>query len=264
MTRSTPKVAGGARWLLRPPDPAAKARLFCLPYSGVGASMFAQWPRRIGGIEICPIQLPGRENRIGDQHFGSYEQLAVDLTEALKPWLTVPFAVFGHCSGALPAFETVVRIEELGLPSPKMLFVSGQVAPHDCPFDRLLDLDEDGLRAELSEVIRSRGAVARPALVDAALTVLRNDLAATRGYRRFPPVRLGCGITAIHWDRDAEIERYQLDGWLRYSDTCRMIELSGGHYDVLSAPDSLLRAVSAWGKDEWQVCQPADEEASSP
>ncbi|MFB8280471.1 thioesterase II family protein [Nocardia colli] len=92
--------------------------------------MFTQWPRQIGLAEVCLVQFPGRENRIRDEHFGSYERLAVHLAEELRSLLSTPYAFFGHCSGALPAFETAVRLEELGLPAPEVLVVSGQVAPH--------------------------------------------------------------------------------------------------------------------------------------
>jgi surfactin synthase thioesterase subunit len=221
-------------------------RLFCFPYGGVGASMFAEWPPHIGHAEVCPIQFPGRENRISEGYFGSYQQLATDLCEALRPWLTAPFGFFGHCSGALVAFETVLRLQELELPSPELLVASGQVAPHDCPFDRLLDLDDDGLRAELLDVIRSRGVSAHPALVDVALRVLRDDLDAARQYHRSVPIKIDCPITAVHWDRDVEIDRGQLDGWLRYSDQSQVVVLSGGHYDVLAAPESLISLLSTW------------------
>jgi hypothetical protein len=54
---------GTSRWFLREPSAESGARLFCLPYSGCGASMYRRWPRFLGDIEVCPVQFPGRENR---------------------------------------------------------------------------------------------------------------------------------------------------------------------------------------------------------
>ena len=34
-------------------------------------------------MEICLIQLPGRENRVREPHYGTYEELAVQLAESL-------------------------------------------------------------------------------------------------------------------------------------------------------------------------------------
>ncbi|MFL6115914.1 MAG: thioesterase II family protein [Catenulispora sp.] len=239
-------MSAADRWFLRPPDPAARARLFVFPYAGVGASMVAGWPRRLGAAEVVPLQFPARENRIGEPHFGTYERLADQAVRAVGPWLSTPYAFFGHCSGALPAFETVLRIEEQGLPAPAELFVSGQAAPCDCPFDRLLDLDDDGLREELARVIGERGGTPTPALLDVAWRVLRDDLAATGRYRRADIRVLGCPVTALHWADDAEITRPQVDRWLGYSAASRVVVLPGGHYDVLTAPDPLLQLLSGW------------------
>ncbi|MFB8280470.1 thioesterase II family protein [Nocardia colli] len=114
------------------------------------------------------------------------------------------------------------------------------------PFDRLLDLDDEGLRAELVDVIHSRGGIPYPSLIDISLRVLRADLSATRQYKRDSPITLKCPITVLHWDGDAEIELNQLDGWLNYSERVQIELLSGGHYEVLAAPESLLRLLSKW------------------
>ncbi|MFG2926714.1 thioesterase II family protein [Streptomyces sp. NPDC048305] len=76
-------------------------RIFCLPFSGSGASAFSAWPAAIDDAEICPVQFPSRANRLGHPHYGTYENLAVGLAEALEPLLDRPFALFGHCAGAL-------------------------------------------------------------------------------------------------------------------------------------------------------------------
>lgn len=111
---------------LRPTD--QPARIFCFPFSGSGASAFSAWPAAIDDVEVCPVQFPGRESRMAEPHYGTYESLAAGLVEPLVPLLDRPFAFFGHCAGALPAFETVIRLAERGLPQPDRLFVSGQ--PH--------------------------------------------------------------------------------------------------------------------------------------
>ena len=47
------------------PRPQAALRLFCLPYSGGNASIFAGWADILPAtIEVCPIQLPGHGSRI--------------------------------------------------------------------------------------------------------------------------------------------------------------------------------------------------------
>src|SRR2546421_12668903 len=55
-------------WFVRHrPNDSARLRLFCLPYAGGGASIFRSWPEGLPeSVEVCAIQLPGREARLGE------------------------------------------------------------------------------------------------------------------------------------------------------------------------------------------------------
>jgi surfactin synthase thioesterase subunit len=226
--------------LLRDPSESARARVFTFPYAGVGASMFSQWPRHLGDVEVCPIQLPARENRFREPHFGTYERLAGDIVEPLRPYLDRPFALFGHCAAALPAFELAHRLHTAGMPVPDHLVVSAQVAPHHCPFDRYLDLTDEQLLNEMGGLVRARGGEPDPTVLELMLGVLRQDLESNRAYRRAAPVRLPVHIVALHWDADVEIRREQLDGWSGYSESVSFEVLAGAHFDFLNAPAPLM------------------------
>ncbi|MFD0332529.1 thioesterase II family protein [Streptomyces erythrogriseus] len=82
---SGPTTATASPWFVRPPSPEATARLFCFPFSGSGASAFSAWPAALDDVEVCPVQFPGRENRLAHPHYGTYDNLAAGLTEALSP-----------------------------------------------------------------------------------------------------------------------------------------------------------------------------------
>ncbi|MEU6770348.1 thioesterase domain-containing protein [Streptomyces sp. NPDC046759] len=233
-------------WFVRPQSTDHPARLFCFPYSGAGASAFSAWPAALDDTEVCPVQFPGRENRLAHPHYGTYEDLAAGLVEPLVPLLDRPFAFFGHCAGALPAFETAVLLAERGLPQPDCFFVSGQPAPHDSSRDRMLTMTESELRAELESVVRGRGIEPRPDMVDVGMAVLLQDLAAARAYRRVEPVVMRCPIVVLHWRGDPEVNQEQLEGWRRYSDSVDVRVLDGGHHDFMHAPDDLRRLLTSW------------------
>lgn len=236
-------IASARKWLLRRPSSDSGARLFCFPYSGVGASVFARWPRRIDGAEVCLVQPPGRENRLREEHFGTYGEFADSFVDAVGSALDRPFALFGHCAGALPVFEVARVLAARGLGMPDRLFVSAQVAPHDCPFDRFLELDDAELTAELTELIESLGGIPNPAQLELTLSVLHEDLKATCAYGLPSPVTLPTAITVLNWTGDDELSAGQLAGWRDYSADVRFADLPGGHYDFLSAPDSLLKTI---------------------
>jgi surfactin synthase thioesterase subunit len=241
-----PTSVSAGKWLPRA-SLDLPSRLFCLPYSGVGASMYGQWPDRIADIEVCPVQLPGREGRLREPHFGTYENLAEAVVDGLAPWLDRPFGLFGHCSSALIAFEIVSVLQRRGLPAPARLFVSSQVAPHDGPHGRYLGMTDEQLRAELIEVNRITGQQElEPSVLDLVLEVLRSDVTANRAYRLAGPRRVATAITLIGWSQDEEVDPGLMTGWRAYTDRIRTVVLPGRHHTFLTAP-AALRAELAGG-----------------
>ncbi len=238
--------SGPSRWFVRGPSADHAARLFCFPYSGTGASAFSSWPAAMADVEVCPLQFPGRENRLGEPHYGTYEDLAADLVEALRPRLDRPFAFFGHCAGAVAAYETALRLAELELPAPDCLFVSGQAAPHVATRDRMLAMTDDELRAELAAVVRGRGIEPRPDMIEVGLSVLSRDLAAAGAYRRDDPVAVRSPVVVLHWRDDPEVTLDELQGWHRYSDSVDVRIVEGGHHDFTHAPDELRALLTRW------------------
>lgn len=230
-------------WFLREPSPRARVRLFCIPYSGCGASLYRQWPRYAGDVELCPVQLPGRENRLSEPAYDSYEELADDLAEALFPYLDRPFGFFGHCGSALPGYETTLRLAERGYPTPARLFVSSQVAPHHGPHGRFLSMSDDELAAEVRGLIVRRGGRPLPGLVDLSLSILRTDVAANKRYHKAEPVQVPCPITALGWTEDTEVDHRLVTSWTDCGETTVRL-LEGPHYRFIEAPRALLDVIA--------------------
>ncbi len=94
-------------WVTWPkPSTQARLRLFCFPYAGGGASIFRTWPDDLPPrIEVCPVQLPGRESWLRGPLLTRHEPLIELLVQVLRPHLQLPFAFFGQSLCALIAFE---------------------------------------------------------------------------------------------------------------------------------------------------------------
>src|SRR5262245_49588689 len=94
------------RWLPTRRLPRGGVVLFCFAYAGGGASLFRDWVGALGAsVEVCPVQLPGREARFREPAFTRLAPLVDSLVESLGPHLARPLALFGHSLGALIAFE---------------------------------------------------------------------------------------------------------------------------------------------------------------
>ena len=77
--RSTPWLA------YRRPQTEPRMRLFCFPYAGGGASAYRGWERELpADVEVCLVQLPGRETRLREPPFRRVEPLVEAAAEALR------------------------------------------------------------------------------------------------------------------------------------------------------------------------------------
>ncbi|HZO66934.1 MAG TPA: thioesterase domain-containing protein [Kribbellaceae bacterium] len=233
------------KWLLTQPLPGARARVFLLPYSGCGASMYWRWPAELGGVNFLPVQLPARENRLREPYVDSYEELADLLAEHLEPYLDRPYAFFGHCSSALPAYEASVRVVQRGMAEPTRLFVSSQVAPQDGPYGSFLEMDDEQLGQVLRDLSSGIGnAAPSSGFLDMALGVLRQDLEVNRRYHVPDPAVLPCPISVIGWTEDRSVPAELMGGWSACGKVER-ITLVGGHYTFAEAPPALLSEITA-------------------
>lgn len=244
------------RWLLRPPRPDSEARLFLFPYSGTGASIFRGWPTRVGRLEVCPVQLPGRENRIGQPPFTDFGEFARAAADGLSEYLDRPYALFGHCMGALLAHALTVRLAECDGRQPERLFVSSARVPHLAPERRYRmpapgrvgvyhpSMTDDQLLEEVKHVSAAvGGGDIPPELVPLALRVLRADVTMCFDYALPAPRPVSCPITAIGWLSDDDVEPGEMTAWEQYG-AVNHHRLPGDKLAYLGAPPGLLSVIA--------------------
>ncbi|MCP4346401.1 MAG: hypothetical protein GY795_12845 [Desulfobacterales bacterium] len=112
------------------PDPGI--RLFCFPYGTKGASLFRRWQEKLAvdnSTEVCPVQLPGRENRLKEMPPNNIGEMTDILEQVLKPELDRPYAFYGHSAGALIAFQLAYRLWQTSEIRPAHLFAGGFTSP---------------------------------------------------------------------------------------------------------------------------------------
>src|SRR5262245_40839232 len=128
---STMNVSAAARWVAPyyKRNLRARVRLFCFPYAGGGASIFMHWSRQLDpAIELCPVQLPGRENRMSEGCLNCISEVADVAIEALAPYFDMNVALFGHSLGAVIAYEVAQRLRAKEV-QPQRLIASAHRAP---------------------------------------------------------------------------------------------------------------------------------------
>src|SRR5438445_1270817 len=97
------------------PNPEAALRLFCFPWAGGTSSAFSRWGEELSPrIEVCAVQLPGREDRLRERPCTDLTSAAEELTPLLERSLDRPFASFGHSLAAPLAFEVARLLRARG------------------------------------------------------------------------------------------------------------------------------------------------------
>jgi medium-chain acyl-[acyl-carrier-protein] hydrolase len=236
-------------WLVMPkPSPNAGVRLFCFPYAGGGASIYRRWPESFPpNVEVCPVQLPGRENRLRESPYTSIAPLVRDIAQALGPYFDRPFAFFGHSMGALISFELTRLLRREGRPLPVRLFLSGRHAPHLIGRDSVTyNLPEDELIEELKCLQGTPAEVLEhPELMRLILPLLRADFEVCQTHEYEPEPPLECPITIFGGLQDQEVPREDLEVWSQHTahgSTLRM--LPGDHFFINSSRQLLCLAVA--------------------
>lgn len=133
----------------------ANLRLLCLPPAGGGAQFYRRWRDHLApAIDVLPVHLPGREDRITDAPYRDYRRMVSDLTTGLAPVFERPYALFGHSMGAFLAFGIARAQRDRQLPQPERLIVSGVTAPHRYDIQeakKLAQMDDHDLIKDLAE-----------------------------------------------------------------------------------------------------------------
>jgi surfactin synthase thioesterase subunit len=211
--------------------------------------VYRQWSAELPPeVELCSVELPGREARFRERPIASIPDIVGSLEPALQPLLDLPYVFFGHSMGAILAIETTRALAARGATLPSQLFVSARRPPHvpahEPPMNGLSD-------AEFVAEIHGRyGAIPaavmnQPDVLELVLPALRADIAALEMHRPAQRSPLAVPITAFGGADDALTPRAHLEAWRsETSSTFRVRVFPGGHFYLNAQRAAVLADVA--------------------
>jgi medium-chain acyl-[acyl-carrier-protein] hydrolase len=225
------------------PVPTSQLRLFCLSHAGGGASLFRHWgPALAPLVEVCPVQLPGRETRLSEPAFASVGPLVERLASALTPYLDRRFAILGHSMGGLVGFELARELRRRRLPAPVQLFIASYCAP------QLLRRESRAstVRQEAARQLDSSTSVPaalRGELLALVGPTLEADTRLCEGYEYVEDAPLECPITVFRGHTDY-VGDDQLGGWRAHTRGAFQAQtFLGDHFFLRDTPRGVVQSI---------------------
>jgi surfactin synthase thioesterase subunit len=211
-----------------------RLRLFCFPHAGGGTRLYRQWS--IDGVQVCPVLLPGRENRAAEGAIDNMPEMVTALSAAIQPYIGEPYAFFGHSMGAGIAFELTRVLDH----KPRLLIVSSARGPqYRTNLEKRPDPSDEELLVQLERLGGDRKAL------ESALPLLRADTRLYRNYRYLSGPLLSCPIAAYGGTGDPKVRSQELEDWRALtSGEFVMHEFHGGHFYIESSAGAVQACIA--------------------
>lgn len=216
---------------------AAQMNLLCFPYAGGSSTFFSPLKMKIiPQINVCPILYPGREKNIGKNGFDTIEEMASVLVKENPEFFTREYALMGHCTGALIAYEVALAAEQEYGRSPKVFFASAAPAP-SCPQFFHKDKLSDGelTRQLIHNKMIDKAFAEKDVYTEYYLPLMRRDLEMHTNYSPETPFRkMKTEVKVIFGEEDSLFQDKQtVEDWNLFAEHgVQSMSFPGGHFYI--------------------------------
>jgi surfactin synthase thioesterase subunit len=175
-------------------------------------------------------QLPGRQNRFGEQPFDDMHKLVACLAEEIADSVEPPVTLFGHSMGALLSWGVTHRLAGT-TSAPDIVVLSGSDAPHTRG-DAYSSTPVDDERELLDMGGMDPALLADPRLRDLVFKPLRSDLRMLVRIDTLPQTPVAARVHVLGGSRDKHVSPRNLAAWRDIQPDADVRVLDGGHFFI--------------------------------
>lgn len=231
------------RWLpIRSVKKGAAVRIFCFHSAGTTCDIFRDFLADRDDLEVCALQLPGRQERAREPLETNARVLAYDIVDMMvaEGLLDIPCCFVAHSVGCWVAYTVMSEIAERQLPLPHQVFFSSFMAPNTSldsfPWEPNAVLDDTGFQEEVAKW-GTDPRVFQPRYWPSFRRLLRADFTLFDDFRferdTFPVFR---DVEAnIYWaSKDAMVSREDVRSWTSLFPNCTFGVIHASHMFILN------------------------------
>lgn len=240
-------MSGFQPWIKHYPGAGAGAALVfphaggaALAYRALGAALAA------GGCDTYVLQYPQRGDRLTHPAPETVGDLAADLFDG-GDWAGLgPLRLFGHCMGAVVAFEFARVAESKGIEIGS-LWVSASEAPSTVAAAPSLPMGESEIIAEMVDLGGTDPQLlADEDFLELLLLAVRADYAAFNRYACDEDVRIAADIHTLGGRSDHRVDEFMLRRWETHTNGAFTVSMfDGGHFYVNEHTTEVAELVNA-------------------
>ncbi|SJN59057.1 Linear gramicidin dehydrogenase LgrE [Vibrio ruber DSM 16370] len=239
------------RWLYCPKkNKDAEKRIFIFPHAGGTAQGYKKWAEVLferNNVEVCIVQLPGRAERMHEEHVVHMPSLVNGLLESIQHFLDKPYICFGHSLGCLVCFELMKEIRSKSLRMAELMILSAKRAPH---LPRQYDKISSQSKLDLVRTLKTFDGTPSfilddDDLLNILLPIMRNDFLLDESYIYNDSESLDIPLMILGADKDLLASQSELLAWEKHTLNKFNYKIySGSHFYIFEHEDEILNLMS--------------------
>lgn len=248
MTRPVQSPALATKpWVKHFPGDSGDAATVVFPHAGGAATAYRPLANALSGqgADTYVMQYPQRADRLGEPAPETIEAIAAELFAAGDWRRAGELRLFGHCMGALVAFEFARAAERSGVPVAEVWASAGQ-APWTVAGSPPAPLADQEVLADMVDLDGTDPRLlADEDFVELLLLAVRADYAAFNRYSCDRNVRIAADVHTLGGREDHRISVEMLHGWEFHTSgafTCTLFD--GGHFYINDHIDTVAELIS--------------------
>lgn len=222
-----------------------KTVLFCFPYAGGGASVYRSWIGKFQDrITICPIQLPGREERINEKAYTNMTDLVDEIEYTISNLIQGEYMLWGHSMGAKIIYELEKRFEKRKKIA-KCIFVSASRTPNLQEERKIYNLPDESFIKAIGKLGGTpKSILDNKEIMSLFIPMLRADFELDETYYDKKINILHCSIIAFAGEKDEEVKVEEISNWKNYTDKYFNYKIfKGGHFFLHDQEEKIISEI---------------------